>query len=99
MARSFDELPPPATEPPGEPRGVLSPGATAVLVRTGPVPLDPLHAAALTDGRSTIFVYGEVRYTDAFKKRRVLKYRLMTGGSAGLSGNALVSCDKGNDAD
>jgi hypothetical protein len=99
MAPSFDALPPPLPERLGEPRGVLSPGATAVLVRTGPVPLGREQLAMLADGRSTIFVYGEVRYTDAFKKRRALKYRLMTGGSAGLRGNALSSCEQGNDAD
>jgi hypothetical protein len=99
MAPSFEELPPPSPEQPGEPRGVLSPGATAVLVRTGPVPLHPEHLAMLADGRSTIFVYGEVRYTDVFKKRRVLKYRLMTGDRIGRNRNALLSCDKGNDAD
>lgn len=36
---------------------------------------------------------------DAFKKRRVLRYRLMTGGRAGLRGNVLSSCETGNDAD
>jgi hypothetical protein len=99
MAPCFEGLPPPPPEDPGEPRGVLSPGATAVLLKTGPVLLGSEHLAALKGGSSTIFVYGEVRYMDAFKKRRFLKYRLMTGGSAGLRGNALSSCEKGNDAD
>jgi hypothetical protein len=99
MAESFDKLQPPPPEQKAEPLGVLSPGATAVLVRTADVLIHPDHLAMLADGRSAIFVYGEVTYVDAFKKRRVLKYRLMTGGNVGFRGNALVSCEKGNDAD
>jgi hypothetical protein len=99
MAASFEELPPPFPEQIGEARGVLSPGAKAMLVRSAPVQVHPDHLTMLADGRLTAFVYGEVTYVDAFKKRRVLKYRLMTGGVVRISGNALDMCDKGNDAD
>ena len=61
MAASFDELPTPATEPIGEPRGVLSPAQRRCSVRDGPMPLQFIHLNSLAEGRSTIFVYGEVR--------------------------------------
>jgi hypothetical protein len=99
MAASFEELPPPLPEQIPEARGVLSPGATAMHVRTAPVQIHPDHLTMLADGRLTAFVYGEVTYVDAFKKRRVLKYRLMTRGVVRPHNNALEMCDKGNDAD
>lgn len=99
MAPSFEELPPPAPEPPGGPRGVLSPGATVVLSRSGTTLIGAEHVAALQTEKRAIFVYGEVSYVDAFKKRRFLAYRLMTGGSVGLHGKNLASCEQGNNAD
>jgi len=61
-------------------------------------PLPGEDRAALSRGEIVIFVYGEIRYIDAFGKKRWTKYRLMMGGPAGARGGQLVGCEEGNDA-
>ena len=43
-----------------------------------------------------LFVWGEIRYRDAFKKRRFVKFRLMRQRHAGAT---LEYCEEGNEAD
>src|SRR5579863_2367202 len=45
--------------------------------------------AAVRDGRSAIFAYGEILYRDAFSNDRITKYRLMYGGGAGANAEGL----------
>jgi hypothetical protein len=52
---------------------------------------------ALHEGHYAIFVYGEVRYKDAFGKDRVSRYRYFTGGATGLRGPELAAHDEGNE--
>jgi hypothetical protein len=50
----------------------------------------------LTNERLAIFFFGEVRYLDAFGKRRVTRYRFFSGGQMGLRGTTLGEHDGGN---
>jgi hypothetical protein len=45
-----------------------------------------------------IFVYGEIRYRDIFKRKQWTKYRLMMGGPVGVRGRQLSGCEEGNEA-
>jgi hypothetical protein len=54
---------------------------------------------ALADGKRIIFVYGEIRYVDAFGNPKWTKYRFMIGGPVGIRGNGqMAGCPEGNDA-
>ena len=102
VAVSFDKLPPPVdaegVESGQNPIGSLGPGATYEHVVEFPMSVSSQQYAAIADRRITVFVYGDVNYTDAFGKSQFLRYRMMTGGPVGLRGNQLVSCAEGNEA-
>jgi len=60
----------------------------------------PLNAEMLDElskGMLAIYVAGEIRYLDVFKKKRRTRYLLYSGGSIGLSGKLAVY-KEGNDA-
>jgi hypothetical protein len=98
--------------PPTEPLTLLLPPADESVVKSesdfGPgdafnkvqeIRLSDETKAALRAGTMAIYVYGEIRYRDAFKRRRYTKYRLMYGGDAGARPEgALVACKEGNKA-
>jgi hypothetical protein len=52
----------------------------------------------LASGECVFYVYGEVRYEDAFGNQQFTRYRLMTGGPAGVRGGQLATCQEGNEA-
>jgi hypothetical protein len=52
----------------------------------------------LRTGRLAIFVYGEVRYRDIFKRKRHTEYRWFIGGPTGMRGTMLAAHDQGNNA-
>jgi hypothetical protein len=52
----------------------------------------------LASGEYVIYVYGRVRYVDAFGNQQFTKYRFMTGGPAGVRGGQLAGCEEGNEA-
>jgi hypothetical protein len=55
--------------------------------------------AAVAEGRAIIYVYGEIRYVDAFGRPQWTKYRFMMGGPVGIRrGGRLVPCEEGNKA-
>jgi hypothetical protein len=68
--------------------------------------IPPDHIPAITDaditrlqnGELALFVYGEVRYKDVFRKNRFTRYRYFTGGPTGLRGLSLAGHDEGNEA-
>jgi hypothetical protein len=62
-------------------------------------PLTQDERAALAEGKAIIYVYGEIRYVDAFGRQRWTKYRYMMGGPVGVRpGGRLAPCDEGNEA-
>lgn len=50
----------------------------------------------LQSGRKIIYVYGTITYFDIFQEKRVLEFRLMTGGPVPLREGALAWCSEGN---
>jgi hypothetical protein len=62
-------------------------------------PLTQQEKTDLAEGRAIIYVYGEIRYTDAFGRSHRTKYRYMMGGPVGVRpGGWTVPCDEGNTA-
>ena len=80
---------------------VLGPGIVATKYLFLPTPLTPLEISDLRAGNAAIYVYGEIRYKDAFGKRRFTKYRLMHHVAQGAIGvnTGLTFADEGNEAD
>lgn len=79
--------------------GTQGPGAVA----TSSASLDPALTAEqgskITDGSLTLFAYGLLQYTDAFKKQRFLRYRLRLVRGASEREPFMATCDEGNEAD
>jgi hypothetical protein len=92
---------------PSEPTGlrpmfsIVGPGISITkLLRLGPR-LTLEETEKLRAGTGAIYVYGTIRYEDAFKKPRLTKYRLMhhqMGGAIGVS-TELTFTEDGNQAD
>jgi hypothetical protein len=107
---AFDQYPPPPTlnltiadhefGTAGRSRSDLGPtqseGMTETLRRP---PLNAAERAALMNGGLVMYVYGEIRYLDAFGRKQRTRYRFMMGGPVGTQpGGALVACEDGNEA-
>jgi hypothetical protein len=65
-------------------REIIGPASirTYIIAKKPPIPTESLPLLGTT--RGTIYVYGEVRYKDAFGCERFTKYRLIYGGSEGV---------------
>lgn len=107
---ALDRYPPPTTlnllvanhefSTPGRSKSDLGPtqSEAAIQIARRP-PLSQQERQALINGQLVIYVYGEVRYFDAFGQRRWTKYRFMMGGPVGIRpGGQLVACEDGNEA-
>ena len=79
-------------------RSIIPPGGHAFMV----IPKDPpvceraVHLLGTPEG--TIYIYGEIRYRDAFGVERFTKYRLMYGGPEGIHSEHLKPHTEGNEA-
>jgi hypothetical protein len=79
-------------------RGFVGPGDERVSMSFSR-PLTTDDITAFQTGKKAIFVHGEVRYRDAFKKQRWTRFCYFMGGPEGIKGTALAACASGNDAD
>ena len=79
---------------------VMGPGIAEVKTLRLPKALDSNQIQGLRDGTMAIYCHGEVVYRDAFKKKRVTKYRCMYSAVGGIIGvnTDLTYCDDGNTA-
>jgi hypothetical protein len=110
IARSFDTKIVNATEssPPHLPmrperdqqtEGSIGPGAI-VLANAGLEPFTPEQRAGLGAGSMFLFVYGEIRYTDAFGKPRWTRFRYVYGGKYGTGEEgSMAIAEEGNECD
>ena len=73
----------------------LGPGASFALVRRYDTAWEPDRLAAFMAGDIAIYVYGEIRYRDVFRKRRQTRFRAMYALDNFATG-ALTICAKGN---
>jgi uncharacterized protein (UPF0333 family) len=96
MEAAFDSLPP-AVGSPRQSKSSLPPGTPTKWFHLAPRPLIPEETAALRDGTMTLWVYGEIRYRDAFGIDRFTRYRFQIGGGVGIQGVNLAVCEEGNE--
>jgi hypothetical protein len=75
----------------------LGPGDKTYPVTRGR-PLTSEEKANLVSGTKAVWVYGETRYRDTFRRKQWTTYRLMIGGPFGVSGGDLFGCEEGNKA-
>jgi hypothetical protein len=92
---------PPMPEPEHPFWNVLGSSVPEVKTLRMPRPLTAEEIDGLRNGSKAIYCYGEIRYEDAFKKKRWVRYRCMYAaphcGIIGI-GTDLVYCEEGNDA-
>lgn len=93
--------------------GILSPPGNHATVSLSPLsPRDKTEVrivlnrvltaediASLLNGSVTLWVFGEIHYTDAFNNDRFIRYRFMIGGPAGINSEYMAICEEGNDQD
>lgn len=77
---------------------ILPPGGHEEMVcrRDPPIPGEALNLIGTVKG--TVYIYGEIRYRDAFGEDRVTKYRLLYGGPTPNRGGFLKPDSEGNEA-
>jgi hypothetical protein len=99
-AASFENLP----QPPSTAVDVSTLGPDAEFTANTNDPSIPVLSAedyqSLIDGTQTLYVYGTIRYEDAFgNQNRFQKFRLRTGSGPGLPAGVLSLCKVGNETD
>ena len=62
---------------------IVPPGGESILILAKEPPVSPQSVHLIGSKVGTVYVYGEIRYTDAFGKKRRTKYRLHFGGQHG----------------
>jgi hypothetical protein len=84
----------------GASRGLMGPGGLFVArdMFEGNGPIDPSWLREVREQKSAVYVHGMIRYRDVFGQRRYTKYRLFTGGRAGINGDHLAADSGGNEA-
>lgn len=60
--------------------------------------ITPDEKAKIRNGAQAIYLWGEVRYKDAFKIGRVSKFRYMSGGDLGVCIGGMFACEEGNES-
>jgi len=77
---------------------IIPPGGHAFMLipKKPSVPAQSVHLLGTPEG--TIYIYGEIRYKDAFGVERLTKYRFMYGGPEGVHGAYLKPHTEGNEA-
>ena len=96
----LSELPLPApAEIESIPSFVLDPGIISTKRRYIGQPLSPTQIADLRVAKAAVYVYGVIHYTDAFKVKRITKYRFkhnILTGPLGVTTD-LTFCENGNE--
>ncbi len=78
---------------------MIGPGApqTTTLYLDG---LDPERGKVMfSDPSTTIYAWGEIRYSDAFKQERLTKFRLFKTGGPDFAKRPMAFSEEGNEAD
>ncbi|MDQ6867610.1 MAG: hypothetical protein M3178_04110 [Pseudomonadota bacterium] len=81
-------------------RSTLGAGDISSHLTTAGCPLTKIETDMIIAGKVAIYVFGEIKYKDIFKKiERSTRYRMMYGGGGGATPDgALTFCEEGNDA-
>jgi hypothetical protein len=78
------------------PKSTLFPAATASKA-TIPPGWKPEYGEMIRAGKAAIYAFGEISYTDAFGKKRLVTYRFKRGGSLGVQPERLLPTEEGNE--
>jgi hypothetical protein len=90
---------PEAPQAPVHSRATIGPGRQVRHAVTKAEPLTFEEVVAIHSGTGAIYVVGEIRYVDAFKKPRRTQFRLMySAGAVKRGDNRLDVCEGGNEA-
>lgn len=76
----------------------LGPGSERYKWEYAPTALTEDQIAKMHAGTHAMYVYGEIRYRDVFRKKRFTKYLYFTGGNMGIRGTILGGYPEGNEA-
>ena len=76
----------------------LGPGAERYKWEYAPNPLTEDQIAQMHAGTHALYIYGEIRYRDVFRKKRTTKYLYYTGGAMGIRDTILGGYPEGNEA-
>jgi hypothetical protein len=81
-------------------QATLGAGDTSGHLTPAGRPLTKIEIDMIKSGTKAIYVFGEIKYQDIFKKtERTTHYRMMYGGGGGATPDgALIFCEEGNDA-
>lgn len=79
--------------------GVIYPGAQFIHAISKEPSVRPWEIPLLGTQEGTIYVYGRIRYRDAFNESRTTNFRLIYGGTEPTRGNLLKHDQEGNEAD
>lgn len=77
----------------------LGPGMKRLSRACSGLPLDAEKLGFLKSGGKAIFIYGAIRYRDAFNGTHTTHFRYYTGGPVGINSNNLAAHPEGNEAD
>jgi hypothetical protein len=81
-------------------RMTIPPGGKFFYPTYHPTPLSEQTIEGLRNRTAAIYVYGEIRFIDAFKQKRFTKYRAFHNSITGEIGKTttMTGCEKGNEA-
>jgi hypothetical protein len=79
-------------------KSILAPGNHEIMQWTKEPPIPTASLPLIGTPVGTIYIYGEIKYVDAFKKQRFTKYRLFFGDSIRAGTCMLMPDSEGNEA-
>lgn len=93
-----EELPLRAEPPAG--KVIIGPGTPIHNMLPAQRQLTEAEIQQLRDGSMAIYVFGRIKYRDAFKRRRETLFRFLIGGEAGVRDDGICgACAEGNESD
>lgn len=79
-------------------RNDLPPSGILTKTLKGGRALTPDERARIGNGTLALYVYGEIRYRDAFGRNRSTKYRMIRGGNVGVRATTMTTTEEGNES-
>jgi hypothetical protein len=77
---------------------VLPPGNHEIMIWKKDPPIPAASLSLIGTAVGTVYIYGEIKYTDAFKKQRFTRYRLFYGDGIKAGTCMLMPDSEGNEA-
>jgi hypothetical protein len=97
-ANPFTDFPPRPEDLPPDPPAYLPPGAELTLHGKVAQPRTAQQRADFKSGKSSLYLWGEIKYKDVFGKKRFVKFKWEYGKQAAKNKSGPTICPDGNDA-